>query len=608
MEFLEKLDVSSNSFSFEHLEANAGGVEDYFYSPQDTTYELEIIGNTATVPVGGQQLVYDWFVDGELKTGTNSPEYRIVPNEIIKCRVRSLLLPGLELWSEEFGEKIKKKDLFQFTQQEADELNKLYDSCGGENWFRNDGWPIKNEDVFEDRPHGLELQFTNDVLYKDDDHTIYKVYTVIIYLPANNLSGTIPNLSLSKLYVLDLSSNSLSGEIPNLNIPDLQKVDLSSNSLSGEIPNFDLADLYILNLSENQFLGEIPNFDLPNLTYLSLWANKLSGEIPNFDLPNLKYMGLGGNNLSGEIPSFYMQELEFLYLSGNQLTGSIPNFDMPNLKVFNLYGNQLDGEIPNFELLKLEKLSLAFNQLSGEIPNFNFPRLTWLTLSENQLSGEIPNFDLPRLERLALNGNELSGEIPNFELPNLGDLFLESNKFTFKSLEVNLGKYTKYYYQNQDTILPISQIGNKIFVTVDGSQNNYTWFLGNKELSVSSVNYYTPTEDGVYKCEVENSLLPDLVLYSDTISVVNTGIENEKSGDENVRIVQTKDVLNISTNGKYLGSEMKIFNNIGEIIYSGKMSNSDESIDTDEFASGLYNFVVMKNNRMIKSRKFVISR
>ena len=565
MEFLEKLDVSSNSFSFEHLEANAGGFEDYFYSPQDTTYKLEIIGNTATVLVSGQQLVYDWFVDGELKTGTNSPEYRIVPNEIIKCRVTSLLLPGLELWSEEFGEILHKKSTFQFSQQEVDQLNRLYYETDGENWLSKSGWPIKNEDIWYNRPTGLNLQFTINVLHSDEYTEVLEVYATSIDLSDNNLSGTITNLSLPELIALNLGQNNLYGEIPNFNLPFLQRLHLQLNELS----------------------GEIPNFDMPNLIYLELRENQLSGQIPNFNkLINLKELILEFNNLSD----------------------TIPNFNLPKLLTLDLYANFIEGEIPNFNLPNLRDLNLQNNQLNGLIPNFNSSLLRYISLSQNKLTGEIPDFDLPDLITLRLSYNYLNGNIPDFDLPTLRGLFLESNKYTFEELEVNLGKYTKYYYQNQDTILPITQTNEKIFIDVDGSANSYKWFLDSNEVQTTNVNYYTLTEDGVYYCEVRNSLLPGLTLSSGTISVVNTGIENVKDGDGNVRIIQSNEKLSVHSNGDYLGSEIRIFNNIGEIIYSGKMSNSDESVDISGFVAGGYNFVLIKNNQIIKSRKFVISR
>jgi uncharacterized protein YjbI with pentapeptide repeats len=592
MEFLEKLDVSSNSFSFEHLEANAGGVEDYFYSPQDTTYNLEIIGNTATVLVSGQQLVYDWFVDDELKVGTNSPEYRIVPNEIIKCRVRSLLLPGLELWSEEFGEIIEKEIFYQITQKEADELNKLYYQTNGEKWINKFNWPVKDEyfKYGEVNYTGLKIKHTDFVLYEDSYIIVYQAVTTSIKFLENGLVGTLPNFDLPNLEVLYFGStrqkDEIEGSIPNFNLPRLEELVLHNLKLTGEIPALNLPSLKTLILSANQLTGEIPDFNMPLLEGISLSSNQLTGEIPNYNFPKLKH----------------------LFLNNNQLTGSIPKFSLPRLEVLVLDENELTGSIPNFSYPELVQLYLNGNQLTGTIPNFDMPNLTRIYLEINELSGSIPEFELTNLKQLGLNNNRLSGSIPKFNFPVGADLLLNNNKFTFGSLEVNSISLMAYTYRGQDTTLPISQIGRKIVVNVDGTQNSYKWFLDSNEVQTTSVNYYTLTEDGVYYCEVRNSLLPGLTLSSGTISVVNTGIENMKSGDKNVRITQTNEILSVHSNGDYLGSEIRIFDNIGEIIYFGEMLNSDESVDISGFASGGYTFVLIKNNEMIKSKKFIIGK
>jgi Leucine Rich repeats (2 copies)/Leucine Rich Repeat len=498
MEFLEKLDVSSNSFSFEHLEANAGGVEDYFYSPQDTTYNLEIVGNTAFVDVKGTDLKYAWFVNDEEVNGTNSSDYRFDENTIIKCRVSSKLLPELELWSEEFGEIIKQKVYWSFTNHDIDELNKLYFDCDGKNWKKKSGWPITTESMLNSEdPYGLEFEYTKNIVFGNDSMLIYQIIPRLIKLNNNNLKGVLPNL----------------------------------------------------------------------------------------DLPKLKELMLSGNHLSGSIPDFTLPELEWLSLSFNNLSNSIPDFTLP----------------------KLKWLSFSSNNLNGSVPNLNIPNLQSLYLQNNQLFGEIPDFDLPELIKLDLANNKLSGEIPNFDLPNLRELNVSSNKYTFGPLEVNYEKYDEYRYEPQDTILPIEQIDEKIIVTVDGSENGYRWYLDGELIDSSKENYYTPVVDGVYHCFVDDNII-NLVLSSNTISVVNTRIENANSGDENVRIIHSNEILSVHTNGKYLGSEIKIFNNIGERIYSGKISNSDESVDISEFASGLYNFVLIKNNQIMSSKKFIIGR
>ncbi len=470
---------------------------------------------------------------------------------------------------------------YQISQSEVGELENLYESLGGENWYNRDGWAdLSASFSTSEIPFGLGLE-AGVVISSNSITTVYLVNVTGIYFNKNNLSGEIPELNLQKLIWLDLSDNNLNGEIPQLIAPQLERLFLYNNQLAGNIPNFN-----------NQ-----------NLTYLYLNRNELSGNIPDFNLPKLIDLILLGNKLSGEIPDFKLASLQRLDLSTNLLSGEIPDFDLPDLDHLILNNNNISGEIPSFNLQNLRRLELSNNELIGTVPNFNMPKLYYLDLGYNNLSGELPDFDLPLMFFLYLGNNELSGEISRFEMPSLNNFNITKNKFTFGALEKNIDEATIYQYETQDTILPIKRIDEKIFVTVDGSENSYHWLLDSNVVKSTDVNFYTPTEDGIYYCQVSNSLLPNLTLSSHTISVTNTSVDEQEN---DVKITQTNGQINISTNGKYIGSEMKIFNNIGKIIYSGKMLNSNESVDISGFATGGYNFILVKNNQIISSKKFII--
>ena len=173
--------------------------------------------------------------------------------------------------------------------------------------------------------------------------------------------------------ILYLSYNNLSGSLPNLSLPKLEILHLHKNYLSGPLPNFDFPKLYHLLLDNNQLSGPIPNFNLPSLITLWLQNNQLSGSIPDFDLPNLKYLKLSDNQLSGPLPNFDLPDLKDLWLNNTQLTGPIPNFDLPNLEKLHLENNQLTGPLPNFDHSRfLDEVDLENNQLSGSIPDFSY--------------------------------------------------------------------------------------------------------------------------------------------------------------------------------------------------------------------------------------------
>ncbi|XP_047949624.1 receptor-like protein EIX1 [Salvia hispanica] len=155
-----------------------------------------------------------------------------------------------------------------------------------------------------------------------------------LFLSRNHLSGTIPNLSNTSIWYMDLSYNQFSGPLP-LFPYDLFAINLSGNKLSASIsslcntPHFDLE---FFDLSNNQLAGEVPNCweKMPTMMYLNLANNSFSGEIPDSfgSLPNLRELQMHGNNLSGELPDSLrlFQEMSLLDFGGKKLTGEIPTW------------------------------------------------------------------------------------------------------------------------------------------------------------------------------------------------------------------------------------------------------------------------------------------
>ncbi len=181
-------------------------------------------------------------------------------------------------------------------------------------------------------------------------------------LDNNNLQGTLPNLSMSKLYYLSLDGNQLSGSVPNFNLPALKFLYLIGNQLSGALPDFNMPYLQQLWVNSNQLSGPVPNFNLPNLVYLNLYDNRFTGSIPNFNLPKLTSLLLGANQLTGSVPSFNLPALTYLDLQHNQLSGSLPIFNLPNLTDLYLSNNQLSGCIPTyFEYYCGKKVDISGN-------------------------------------------------------------------------------------------------------------------------------------------------------------------------------------------------------------------------------------------------------
>jgi len=505
---------------------------------------------------------------------------------------------------------LAKEEVYLLPDSEIEQVNKLYSECGGIGWKINDGWPFVNEKFSSTfTPYGIEFLLSDEILSNKNDTITKRAFISEINLNSNNLSGEIPNISLPHLELLDLSYNNLSGEIPDFNLPELKELNLIINYLNGPLPNFNLPNLEILTLGGNEIGDTIPNFDLPELKFLSLRDNDLTGEIPDFDLPNLEMLNLRNNILRGEIPDFDLPKLTLLRLQTNGLSGNIPNFNLPELSQMYLSENLLSGNIPDFNLPKLDAIYLDNNNLSGEIPNFNLKKLRWAYFHNNQISGEIPDFNLPVLEVLSLQYNLFKGNIPDFNLPKLYALELAGNKFTFLPLETNLDKYQTYFYGDQDTILALIFSDNTFEVNVDGTQNSYTWFLNNQELTGDNSNSLPLYSEGIYYCEVRSSLLPDLILRSEdydfSYKSVNKEI-NERINEFSLLQNNFANTIKIKSDKNKTIEDVEIYSLSGSLVLSKIINNNQVLLNTDNINSGVY-FINIISDRKHYFQKIIIN-
>lgn len=396
----------------------------------------------------------------------------------------------------------------------------------------------------------------------------------VLYLYDNQLSGTIPG-DLANLPILTqfaLSSNQLTGEVPAWlgDMETLFEIYLHRNQLTGEIPPElgNLTNLTALSLSHNQLTGEIPPEigDLSNLVTLYLNDNQLTGQIPpelgNLDQAVTFY--INANELSGPIPPELgnLSSLNTLALLDNQLTGTIPPElgDLSNLTQLFLHTNQLTGPIPLeiFGLTKLIDLGLAENQLTGPIPPEigNLTDLLILHLAENQFTGQVPPEvgNLTKLFRFLVYDNSLSGTLPD-EITNLtlleefrihrnafdhvpelplaatGDNgWIFGNRLTFEDIEPNVGKFTTYRYSPQadlgDSLTIDAVVGSDVQMDVvcGGSANVYAWLkddvvIGGETSPTLLLTAVQPSDDGVYKAAVTNTIATELTIWRAPVTV-----------------------------------------------------------------------------------------
>lgn len=244
------------------------------------------------------------------------------------------------------------------SRQECLSLVNLYLQTNGPAWNRQDGWLETN----------TPCEWSG-VMCADGKVTR-------LSREANQLTGSLPELRLPHLRVLNLKRNRLSGPLPDLSgLSSLELINLESNEFTGSVPDFATSpNLVEMNLTRNKFNGNLPNFaGLNNLEKVLLWHNELTGSIPDFQsLPKLTVLSLTRNQLSGSIPNFSgLPNVEVLELSDNQLSGSIPNFDStPRLRSVMMSDNWLSGSIPDLaHLSSLQGVGVERNLLTGVIPS-----------------------------------------------------------------------------------------------------------------------------------------------------------------------------------------------------------------------------------------------
>ena len=269
---------------------------------------------------------FNWFKDGVLVATTQSSKFKPLSSGTYSCQIthKTLTVPtdyfkNFVLQSTDSavrisnGGRIIPNTLPDCAVAAYNQLEALYDSTGGKNWTNNTNWLTSG-----DMSTWYGVSLTSDTCDVS-----------ILSLGTNNLVGTLPNLLLNKLVVLDVSAN----------------------NLTGAIPNFELTSVIVLNIGNNKLSGAIPNLNCPALKGLLASNNQLSGSLPNFNTPNLKILDVSFNKLTGTIPNFNLRFLSDLIFQSNQFTGSIPNFNLRLLKTIDVRDNLLSGDIPAFTSL-----------------------------------------------------------------------------------------------------------------------------------------------------------------------------------------------------------------------------------------------------------------
>ncbi len=529
---LTSLDVSQNTaftylfcgynqLTFESLEPMMDLSIRYFsYYPQasigNEIYAYKEIGDNYSykLNVGGEYNQYQWYKDGTALPGQTSATLNLTNLSATdagkySCTVTNSLVTRLTLYSRDItlslvepveGLTYVPDDNFEQAlidlgyDDVLDNYVETSNITGVESIFVN-GKNISDLTGIEDFSALKNLQCgSNQLTTLDVSQNIALTYLYCLnnQLSSLDLSNNIAleylNCSNNQLTTLDVSQKAFfetlycyMNQLESLDVtgsPQLKKISCARN------------ELIDLDVSQNTVL-----------TDLECWSNHLT----NLDVSHntaLIYLECSMNHLTNLDISQNIA-IETLGCQENLLT----TLDVRNLIFLNgLYCIKNQISVMDFsQNQQLSRLNCSFNELTS------------LDLSQNIA-----------LEILGCSSNQIS-EIDISQNPALIYFYCEDNKLTFESLEpaMSIDDFTYSPQDNVGTSEVIEKYEGEAYsyeLVVGGANNQYQWFkddvaMPTQTSATLNLTNLTTADAGVYTCEVTNTVVTGLTLYSRPITL-----------------------------------------------------------------------------------------
>jgi len=359
-------------------------------------------------------------------------------------------------------------------------------------------------------------------------------FSQMTYVPDDNFEQTLIDLGYD--------SGPLNDSVPTANIKEVKELDVSNKNVSDLTGIEDFLALESLSCYSNH----LTDLDVSQNTALNiLWCG--SNQLTSLDVTQnavLKGLDFSDNRLTN-IDVTKNTVLNGLVCKGNQLT-QLDVTQNTALTWLDCLSNQLTS-LNITRNTKLTELYCNYNLLTSLDVTQN-TALTWLYCIGNQLT----SLDVTQnkgLNGLQCAGNQLtsldvskntalntlvcgSNQITNLDVtqnPSLLYLHCENNNLTFESLEPAMS-ITNFTYSPQNSVGIVQNITKSegedysYILTVGGSSNQYQWYkdgviLPIQTSSILSLPNLTKTDAGVYTCEVTNTVVTGLTLYSKEITL-----------------------------------------------------------------------------------------
>lgn len=234
-------------------------------------------------------------------------------------------------------------------------------------------------------------------------------YITQIYIPNNNLYGTIPSeiRLLTNLKEFNLYNNLIYGIIPSelSQLLNLEALILHTNQINDTIPLWlpSLFKLNIFNIGNNPNIYGILPFNInqiQNLTVLNIENCNLYGNLTSlYGLKNIKSIHISKNaftgTLSNDIFDTWKDTIIELDISQNQFTGTLPTqlFNADYIMIIDVSSNSFIGPVfQNVQIFlqnNIQLLAFHNNMLNGTIyPTITeFQQLQHLDISNNTFTG-----------------------------------------------------------------------------------------------------------------------------------------------------------------------------------------------------------------------------